>query len=253
MRVLEPEPREQDLGVAVGPIVVVAIGVEQQVGRLADEHAPMPDGQRRGQVQALGEDLDRIGAAVAIGVLQDLDPVRAPHSPRRRLGHLVVLGPEILVNRHRLEPGRVGVLQILDDPEPPPLVEAGRHRLTHHRLGREDLDVEPLRDDHPLGRLLGREPAGRVGLLTARLDVQEGEEDPHQTSVFRGSRNIRVPLASIPPSHGGVELIVVTRAERESHTMDSSAIDRGRLRTRGRDRRAVSSRSALLASMKNSR
>ena len=196
MRVLEPEPGEQDLGVAVGPVVVVAIGVEEQVRRLADEDAPMADGQRRGQVQALGEDLDRIGAAVAVGILQDLDPVGAPGPARRRLGHLVVLGPEILVDRHRLEPGRVGILQVLDDPEPPPLVEAGRHRLPHHRLGREDLDVEPLRDDHPLDRFLGREPSVPVGLPADRFGLEKSQEHqapnlhPSQESIHAGDPSI---------------------------------------------------------------
>ena len=77
MRVLEPEAGEQDLGVAVGPVVMIAVGIEQEVRRLADEHAAVPDRQRGGQVEPLGEHLDRIGAAVAVGVLEDLDPVGA--------------------------------------------------------------------------------------------------------------------------------------------------------------------------------
>ena len=77
VRVLEPEAGEQDLGIAVGPVVVVAVGVEEQVRRLADEDAAVTDRQARGQVQALDEDLDRVGPAVAVGVLEDLDPVRA--------------------------------------------------------------------------------------------------------------------------------------------------------------------------------
>ena len=81
VRVLKPEAREQDLGVAVGPVVVVPVGIEQQVRSLADEHAAVPDGQRRGQVQALDEDLVRIGPAVAVGVFEDLDPV-GPLGPR---------------------------------------------------------------------------------------------------------------------------------------------------------------------------
>ena len=68
----------------------------------------------------------------------------APEAAGRRFGHPVVLGAEVLVDRHRLEPGRIGILQVLDDPEPAALVEAGRHRLPHHRLGREDLDVKPV-------------------------------------------------------------------------------------------------------------
>ena len=158
-----PKPGEQDLGVAVGPVVAVPVGIEEQVRGLADEDAAVADRQRRGQVQPVDEDRRLVGPAVAVGVLEDLDPVGPARPARRRLGDAVVLGPEVLVDRHRLEPGRVGILQVLEDPEPPALVEAGRDRLADHRLGGEDLDVEPLGHDHPPGGLVRRESARRLG------------------------------------------------------------------------------------------
>ena len=42
VRVLEPEPGEQHLGVAVGPIVVVSIGIEQQVRAWPTKTPPCP-------------------------------------------------------------------------------------------------------------------------------------------------------------------------------------------------------------------
>ena len=143
MGVLEPEAGQEHLRVAVGPVVAVPVGVEQQIRRLADEDAAVTNGQPGSQVQAVDEDLRLVGPAVAVGIFEDLDPVGASRAARRRVGHPVVLGAKILVDGDRLQPRRIGILQVLDDPEPAALVEAGRKRLPHHRLGREDLDVEP--------------------------------------------------------------------------------------------------------------
>ena len=81
VRVLHAEPREQDLGVAVGLVVLVRVGIEEQVRRLADEDPAVADRQAARQVQPLDEDRGLVGLAVAVGVLEDLDPVD-PSGPR---------------------------------------------------------------------------------------------------------------------------------------------------------------------------
>ena len=123
--ILKAEAGQEHLGVAVGPIIAVSIGIEEEIRGLADEDAAMTDRQAGGQVQAVDEDLLLVGTAVAIGVFEDLDPVGAPRAARRRVGHPVILGAKILVDRDRLQPRRVGILQVFDDPEPAALVEAG--------------------------------------------------------------------------------------------------------------------------------
>ena len=66
--------RQQDLGlVRVGYVVAVAVGEVEEVGRRADEDAVEADRQRCRKRDALREDLDAIGFAVAIRVLQDQD------------------------------------------------------------------------------------------------------------------------------------------------------------------------------------
>ena len=52
VRVFHAEAGEQHLGIAVGHVVAVAVGIEQQVRRLADVDAAVADGQGRGQIQA---------------------------------------------------------------------------------------------------------------------------------------------------------------------------------------------------------
>ena len=52
VRVFHAEAGEQHLGIAVGHVVAIAIGIEQQVRRLADIDAAVADRQGRGQVQA---------------------------------------------------------------------------------------------------------------------------------------------------------------------------------------------------------
>ena len=67
--VFHAEAGQEHLGIAVGPVVAVAVGVEQQVRRLEDEHAAVAEGQPAGQVQPGHEVAGAVGPAVAVGVL----------------------------------------------------------------------------------------------------------------------------------------------------------------------------------------
>ena len=77
-----PKPDEQNLGIAVGHVVAVAIGIEEQIRSLHDEHAAVPQRQARRQVQAVNEIFGRVGVAVAVGIFQDRDPVGAARPAR---------------------------------------------------------------------------------------------------------------------------------------------------------------------------
>ena len=76
----------------------------------------MTDRERRCKIQSLDKHCGLIGPAIAVGILEDLDLIGTPRPARRGLGLTIVFGAKILIDRHRLESGRVGVLEILDDP-----------------------------------------------------------------------------------------------------------------------------------------
>ena len=114
VRVLVGPAVEQDLRLAVGHVVAVAIGNEQQVRRRADPHAAEADFQAAHQVQPLGEHRALVELAVAVGVFEDQDAVAA--LALRRADRILV---------------RLG------DPQPAAVVDRHRDRLLHVRLGGE--------------------------------------------------------------------------------------------------------------------
>ena len=61
----------------VGLAVAVAILEEQDIGRVGDPDAAVTDGDPRWDIEAVGEDGEPVGLAVAVGVFEDLDPVAA--------------------------------------------------------------------------------------------------------------------------------------------------------------------------------
>ena len=196
MRVLQPEPFEADLGVAVGHVVVVPVGVEQQVGRVQDPDAAPAPGAGGGDVQAVEEGLVPVERAVAVGVLVDRDPVQPPDVVRRRRRDLVVDDPPDAVAAEHLQAGRLGILAVLDDPEPPPLVEVEEDRLRDLGLGEDQVDPQVLRDPESLQGLGRRQRAvGRPG----RHRGHDDPEEPREPSKATGETGLhrRRPLPSI--------------------------------------------------------
>ena len=83
VRVLVAPAVEQYLRRAVGPVVAIRVGDEQQVRGGADPDAAEADLQAADEIEALGEDRPLVEAAVAVGVLEDQDPVLARSSATR--------------------------------------------------------------------------------------------------------------------------------------------------------------------------
>ena len=111
---------------------------------------PLANVRLVGEVQVIGEDRELVRLAVAVGVLDDLDPVVAGLA----VAHVV------------------RVVDRLDDPQPPALVERERDRLDDVRLGGEELEREAGRDLDELHRLLRRERQlklrSRIAVLVVR-------------------------------------------------------------------------------------
>ena len=127
--VFHAEARQEHLGIAVGPIVAVAVRIEEQVGDLDDEHAAIAECQAAGQVEPGDKIMGTIGAAVAVGVLEDRDAVRPLGPARRRIGNAVVDRPRIAIDGNPLQPGGIRILHVLNDPEPAPVVKLDGDRL----------------------------------------------------------------------------------------------------------------------------
>ena len=119
--VVRLEAGEQDLAL-VGLAVAVRVVEEQHVGGLRHDQAAVGVAERGGDAQVLGEDGLLVGPAVAVGVLDDRDPVAT--LPLRL--HLV------------------GVVDRLGHVEPAEVVPGHGDRLADLRLGDEQLRLEPV-------------------------------------------------------------------------------------------------------------
>jgi hypothetical protein len=158
--VFQAEAFEENFRIAVGPVVSIAIGIIEQVRRLADEHAIISDCDCGSEVETFDEGGDLIGAAVVIGIFEDFDAIRATGSLRRGLGHAVVLGAEVLVDRDWLESGGIRVLEVLDDPEAAPGIERGGDGLADVGFGSEDVGFQVWGQNYAGQCGFGREVLG---------------------------------------------------------------------------------------------
>ena len=130
--------------VAVRDVVGVVVGIKQQMRRV---HHPdsVAAGQRRiGQAEFASENLVRVVRAIAVGVLVHSDAAAAGRMMRRWPWLAVVLGSVILVATDLPQPGRVRVLHVMRNPQPPTRIETDMRRLLHQRLVQHGLDGQAV-------------------------------------------------------------------------------------------------------------
>ena len=139
-----PKPVSSDFGVAVGHVVAVLVGIEQQVRRLQHPDAAVADRDAGGEVQARDEVLGLVVAAVAVGVFEDGDLVGALRPRGGGSGTRSYFVRRYWSTLTGLEAGGGGVLQVLHHPHPPALVEGDVDRLADHRLGRGQRDLQTV-------------------------------------------------------------------------------------------------------------
>ena len=148
---LMSQPSSLTIGRAVGPVVAVAVGDEEQVGRGADPDAAEAQ-LDAGEVGPLvAEDRAAVEPAVAVGVLEDQDAVLALRAA---------------------QPDRVRV--VLDDPEPPRRVDGEGDRLDDVGLGGEQGGLEAFGQGHLArghirrqGAFFGSSAEASVGIMQA--------------------------------------------------------------------------------------
>jgi hypothetical protein len=142
MSILQTEPAEMNFGITVRHIVAVAVGIEEQVGRIEHPDATPPSRHRGRDVQTVDEGLVAIEDAVAVRVFMDRDLVATPDVMRRWCRNLVIdRSPDAVVAEHP-QSGRVGILKILHHPEPSAIIEAQTHRLANDWLGEDQVDLQ---------------------------------------------------------------------------------------------------------------
>ena len=131
-----------DLRVAIGHVVVIAIGIKEKIGRIEHPHAAAAARQCGDDVQPIQKRFVPIEDTVAVDVFVNRDLVFAAKMPWRRKRHLVVDGaPDTVVADH-LQSGREGILEVLNHPKPASFVEGDRDGLANDRLGENQIELE---------------------------------------------------------------------------------------------------------------
>ena len=161
--VVPAEAGEDDL-LAVRPVVTVGVLEVQDVRRDREEDTPVPKAKARGPAELIREDEAPIEAAVAVVVLEYLDASLG--------GYAVSLV--------------VGVVDHLDDPESPVLVEGHVHGTADVGLRGDELDAEALREAERRdgvgsgrGGEAGEGPFERLRFLRPACERGEREDEAH--------------------------------------------------------------------------
>ena len=122
-------------GITVRHVVAVGVGIEEQVRRVHHPDATFSGKHRVGHVEPLDEDLARVVATVAVGVLVDRDKIGPRIVMRRSERHLVIVGPVIAVATEHAESRRIRILLRVDHPETPASIIAEVEGLGDIGLG----------------------------------------------------------------------------------------------------------------------
>ena len=142
MGVFHPEAAETDDGITVRNVILVAVGVEQQVRNVEHEHTPVTKGQTSRQIQAADKIVRLVRSTVPISVFENRDAVGAFGSARRRLRDALIGRARPAIHNRAFQPRRVRALDVLHDPKPAAVVKFDAHRLHNHGLARDQLDLE---------------------------------------------------------------------------------------------------------------
>ena len=142
------EAVEHHLRRAIGNVVAVAIGHEEQSRRAQEPDAAEPDLHARELLQVVEKHLSLVGRAVAVAVGEDEHAVAEP-------------------GVHLDWPFGVGV--VLSDPEPAAGIPGHGDRVLHVGFGGEHADTKPRRHVHRCGGLRGwQRHGGRVFFAVER-------------------------------------------------------------------------------------
>ena len=161
MRVLHAKAGEQNDRVAIGNVIAVLIGVEEQIRRLDDVEASVAEAKAGREVQ-VGQKVLGLGVfAILVRFGKDGDAIDTFGTLGRRFRHAVPDRSQILVLLQRLQTGRIRILQVLQNPQTAPVIKLHAQRLPDERFGSNQRGREPLRKFHLRDGLRGAESLGK--------------------------------------------------------------------------------------------
>ena len=172
MGIFDAEALQMDDRIAVGLIVPVGIGIEEEVRGLEDPQAPGIEGEARDEAQAIDENAVFFHDPVAVGILMEGDPVETAVVVGGGGRHLVVDAPQEGVAADHRQPRRLRVLDELGRPDPAPGIPLHREWLTDRRFGEDQIDAEILRHPKPAPLVGGGEWPRVVDPAERRLDFR---------------------------------------------------------------------------------
>src|SRR5262249_1590132 len=123
VRGFQAEAGQEDVRVAIGHVVAIAVGVEEEIRSLKNEDASVAERERTAEVQSGDKVVSR-----AIG-FDDRESIGPLGTLWRRIRDAIVNRPRVAIDLHPLEAGRVGVLQVLHHPKSSAVIEFDRNRL----------------------------------------------------------------------------------------------------------------------------
>ncbi len=134
MCVFESKTLEMNFRIRIGDIIVIRVGIEKQIGRIQDPNSSPSPFDSRHNIQSIEESFVLVEDPVSIGVLVDRYSVRPLGVVGWREGGFIVDASVVLVFTDDSQPGRIGVLPILDHPHPTSFIKIAKYRLCNDRL-----------------------------------------------------------------------------------------------------------------------
>ena len=134
MGVFHTKPGKKDLRIAIWKIVSIFVGIKKQVRRLKHIYAAMTERQSCGQVEASDKVFGFSKSALRVWILQNGNTIRTTRPARWWIGHFVPNRSQILILRNGLQPCRIRVLQILNNPHSATAIKRNTQRLPNQRF-----------------------------------------------------------------------------------------------------------------------
>src|SRR5437879_5153205 len=104
----------------------------------------MPKSHAGGEIQPGDEILDLAKPSHAVRVFENGDLVRPLGTARRRVGQFVISSSQILIDLDRVKPGRIRILEILNNPHTAAVVEAHGRGLANVRLASCEFNLKAI-------------------------------------------------------------------------------------------------------------
>ena len=170
--ILDAEALQMDDRIAVGLIVPVGVGIEEEVRRLENPQTGGIEREARDEAQSIDKNTMFFGDPVAVGILVERDPIETAVMVGRGGRHLVVDASQEGVAADHRQPRRLRVLDELGHPDPAPGIPLHREWLTDRRFGEDQIDAEILRHPKPAPLVGGGEWPRVVDPAERRLDFR---------------------------------------------------------------------------------